>query len=117
MRTPQTPYPGIRESLSRMAEFYGALSDPNRLRMIRILASEKDVAVGELSKRLGISQPAVSQHLRVLKMIGLMVPERRGNRTVYRIDVDRLEEYRAIETEMFEVVLEACEDCGEERKG
>ncbi len=102
----------IRASLPRMAEFHMALSDVNRLRMVRILATEKDVTVGELSKRLGVSQPAVSQHLRILKMIGLMIPERRGNRTIYRIDIPCLEKYRALEEEMYAVVLEACGTCG-----
>src|SRR5512142_3092579 len=102
----------IREQLPIMAEFHMALSDVNRLRMIRILATEKDVTVGELAKRLGISQPAVSQHLRVLKMTGLLVPERRGNRTIYRIDVGQLGKYRSLEDEMYDLVLTACEECG-----
>jgi ArsR family transcriptional regulator, arsenate/arsenite/antimonite-responsive transcriptional repressor len=101
----------IRELLPHMAEFHMALSDVNRLRMIRILATEKDVTVGELAKRLGISQPAVSQHLRILKMTGLLVPERHGNRTIYRIDVGQLEKYRSFENEMYDVVLKACEEC------
>jgi ArsR family transcriptional regulator, arsenate/arsenite/antimonite-responsive transcriptional repressor len=111
------PNKAIRESLPRMAEFHMALSDVNRLRMIRILATEKDVAVGELSKRLGITQPAVSQHLRVLKMIGLMIPERRGNSTIYRIDIRTLEEYHGLEEEMYSVVLQACGDCGSKESG
>lgn len=102
--------------LPRVAEFHMAFSDVNRLRMIRILATEKDVTVGEIAKKLGISQPAVSQHLRILKMVGLLVPERQGNRTIYRIDRDSLEEYRKIEDEMYLVVLSACEGCDSDHK-
>jgi DNA-binding transcriptional ArsR family regulator len=79
--------------------------------MIRILSIEKDVTVSELAKRLEISQPAVSQHLRILKMVGLLTPERQGNRTIYRIDRACLEEYRTFEDEMYKVVLTACEGC------
>ncbi len=99
----------VRESLPRAAEYHMALSDVNRLRMIRIIAAEKDVAVGEIAKRLGISQPAVSQHLRILKMIGLLVPERRGNQTLYHIDLEALEAYRNLENELYEVVLHQAE--------
>ncbi len=101
----------IRSYLPRVAEFHMALSDVNRLRMIRILSTEKDVTVGDLAKRLEISQPAVSQHLRILKMVGLLVPDRRGNRTIYRIDKDCLQEYRKLEDLMCEVVLTSSQDC------
>lgn len=102
----------IHESLSQMADFHMVLSDANRLRLIRILATEKDVTVGDLAKRLGITQPAVSQHLRILKMIGLLVPDRQGNRTIYRIDIKCLEKFRNLENEMYDVVLRACKECG-----
>ncbi len=101
----------IQSWLPKMAEFHMALSDVNRLRMIRILATEKDVTVSDLAKRLGITQPAVSQHLRVLKMIGLLRPMRQGNRTIYQIDIPSLEAYHRLENEMYEVIKEACQDC------
>ena len=106
-----TPSDQLRESLPRMAAFHMALSDTNRLRMMRILSTEKDVTVSELAKRLGISQPAVSQHLRILKMTGFLIPQRKGNRTIYQIDMGRLEEYRRLENEMYRVISEACADC------
>jgi DNA-binding transcriptional ArsR family regulator len=89
-----------------------ALSDVNRLRMMRILATEKDVTVGELAKKLSISQPAVSQHLRILKMTGLLTPERQGNRTIYRVNEEQLGKYRDLENKMYAVVITACGECG-----
>ncbi len=105
------PVTEMQKRLPIMAEFHMALSDVNRLRMIRILATEKDVTVSDLAKRLGITQPAVSQHLRVLKMIGLLQPERQGNRTMYKIDMDSLEKYHRMENEMYEVIKDACQGC------
>ncbi len=101
----------LHKRLPIMAEFHMALSDVNRLRMVRILATEKDVTVSDLAKRLGITQPAVSQHLRVLKMIGLLQPARQGNRTIYKIDLASLEAYHRMEDEMYEVIKDACQGC------
>jgi hypothetical protein len=44
-------------------------------------------------------------------MTGFLVPERKGNRTIYQIDMGRLEEYRRLENEMYRVITEACADC------
>ncbi len=101
----------LQKRLPSMAEFHMDLSDLNRLRMIRILATEKDVTVSDLAKRLGITQPAVSQHLRVLKMVGLLQPARQGNRTIYKIDLGSLEAYHRMENELYEVIKEACQGC------
>jgi ArsR family transcriptional regulator len=104
----------FQKFLPRMAEFHMALSDINRLKMIRILATEKEVTVSELAARLGISQPAVSQHLRILKMVGLLNPERHGNRTIYRVNIHSLNEFRTLENDLYSAVFEPCEDCESE---
>src|ERR1051326_4146222 len=61
-----------------------ALGDPVRLRLRRALPPEAaaDVPVGELARRLDVSDTVVSQHLRVLSGLGL-VGHRRSGRTAY----------------------------------
>ena len=51
--------------------------------------------VGEIARRLPVSRPAVSQHLRVLKDAGLVADEQVGTRRVYRIDPSGLTQLRA----------------------
>lgn len=68
------------------AERFKALSDPTRLRLIRLLAEHKGaLCVNALAGRLGVSQPAVSQHLRVLRQAGLVRGERQGYRVHYQL--------------------------------
>lgn len=62
-----------------------ALGDPTRLAILERLA-DGPRAVVELADELPVSRPAVSQHLRVLKDVGLVVDEPEGNRRIYRID-------------------------------
>lgn len=54
-----------------------ALADKNRLELISLLM-QHDLCVRALARRLSISEAAVSQHLQVLKLAGLVVGERRG---------------------------------------
>src|SRR3954469_6884322 len=62
-----------------------ALGDPTRQAILDLLL-EGPQPVGELAARLPVSRPAVSQHLKVLKEVGLVVDRQDGTRRVYRVD-------------------------------
>ena len=73
----------------------GALGDPTRRAIFERLAAGPR-SVGELARHLPVSRPAVSQHLRVLKRVGLVRDRRVGTRRVYQLDpggVERLRSY------------------------
>ena len=70
-----------------------ALGDPTRQAILDQL-SDGPRAVGELAADLPVSRPAVSQHLKVLKDVGLVLDEQIGTRRLYRVDPDGLEELR-----------------------
>jgi DNA-binding transcriptional ArsR family regulator len=61
------------------------LGDPSRLAIVTALA-ERPRAVGELADGLPITRAAVSQHLKVLKVAGLVTDRAVGNRRVYRLN-------------------------------
>ena len=70
-----------------------ALGDPTRQAILDQL-SDGPRAVGELAADLPVSRPAVSQHLKVLKDVGLVLDEQIGTRRLYRVDPDGLEALR-----------------------
>ena len=72
----------------------GALGDPTRREIFELL-SERPASVGDLAALVPVSRPAVSQHLRVLKDVGLVMDERDGTRRIYRLDPDGVAEMRA----------------------
>ena len=77
------------EKLKEQAALFAALADPTRLKLLQILCHQSPPGcrcVNNLSQIMGITQPAVSQHLRVLKSVGLITGERRGFRMHYQID-------------------------------
>ncbi len=60
---------------------FKALGEPTRLNILRVLA-EKDLCVCELEEVLQISQPRVSQHLKVLKQAGLVQERREAQKRI-----------------------------------
>jgi DNA-binding transcriptional ArsR family regulator len=83
------------DEIEKLADIFKALSDPTRLRLIKSLTrNEGALCVNALSHMLGITQSAVSQHLRVLRQAGLVRGERRGNFVHYLLEKDVLEKYK-----------------------
>ena len=64
-----------------------ALADPTRRAIFESLASRPQ-AVGELARKMPVSRPAVSQHLRVLKEAGLVSDRPAGTRRIYQLEPD-----------------------------
>ena len=70
-----------------------ALADPTRRRIFELIAVEPST-VRAVTDRVSVTQPAVSQHLKVLREAGLAVGTPRGASTVYRADRAGLEPMR-----------------------
>ena len=91
------------DEIEELAEIFKALSDPTRLRLVKLLSEcvpgecvgKGALCVNALACRLGITQSAVSQHLRVLRQAGLVRGKRSGHFVHYSLDWDRLEQYKA----------------------
>jgi molybdopterin-binding protein len=69
-----------------------ALGDPVRLRLLRELPAERaaEVPVGELARRLDVSDTVVSQHLRVLTGLGLVGHRRAGRAAYYYLKAEAM---------------------------
>jgi ArsR family transcriptional regulator len=80
-------------SAQALAERFKALSDPARVSIVNRIAGEGEVCTCHLTGPLGLSQPTVSHHLRVLKEAGLIeVARRRGTWTFYRLVPQAMEQ-------------------------
>lgn len=68
----------------RMAEFFSLLGDPNRLRILSVLARE-ELCVCDLATTLDMSESAVSHQLRTLRAMRLVSYQKRGRKVFYRL--------------------------------
>ena len=75
------------------ADVFRAVSDPTRRKLLELLRTS-DRSVAELVKPFRMSQPAISQHLRVLRHAGLVSATRAGPRRLYRINPKPLAKVR-----------------------
>jgi DNA-binding transcriptional ArsR family regulator len=66
-------------------EAWSTVADPTR-RSIMLELSTGERTVGELTDALPVSQPAVSQHLKVLKHVGLVTDRAEGTKRIYRLN-------------------------------
>jgi len=80
-----------------LADTLKALADPARLRLLSFIAAQPDAeaCVCHLTAPVGLSQPTVSHHLKLLHVAGLLEREKRGAWVYYRVVPDRLEAVRA----------------------
>jgi DNA-binding transcriptional ArsR family regulator len=81
------------EDPGQIKRIFKALSVETRVRIVQLL-KEDVLCVGALAARLDISSAAVSQHLRVLREAGLVIPEKRGYYVHYRLNEDTLQQWR-----------------------
>lgn len=119
------------DEIEELANIFKALSDPTRLRLVRLLSENSAggrfhgrehshrrggahagegaceswgfLCVNALAHRLGVTQSAVSQHLRVLRQAGLVNGERRGAFVHYTLDRNALDRSLAALRETFGV--------------
>jgi ArsR family transcriptional regulator len=84
------------EEADRLAGAMRVLAEPARLRLLSLIAAGPggEACVCTLVEPLGLGQPTVSHHLKVLHEAGLLDRERRGRWVYYRIRPERLEPIR-----------------------
>lgn len=83
-----------------------ALADPTRRRLYERLR-RRSHTVGELARLARVTQPAVSQHLRVLRQARLVTDRREGTRRHYRATTEGLAELRRYVESLWDDVLAA----------
>ncbi len=75
----------IVDDFRAQADFFKALSHPVRLCIIANLASGGEKCINEMQSCLEVSQPLVSQHIKVLKNCGIISMRKDGNNRYYSI--------------------------------
>jgi DNA-binding transcriptional ArsR family regulator len=93
-----------------------AIANPRRRAMLELVWDAERTA-GEIAELSGLSAPATSQHLRVLRDAGLVHVRAEGNRRLYRSDRERLADLRGALEAFWGARLEVLRDAAESEAG
>lgn len=82
------------DEAERIARTFKALGDPARVRLLSLIAASGDgeACICDLTEPVGLSQPTVSHHMKLLVDAGLATREQRGRWAYYRVVTDALEQ-------------------------
>src|SRR5919206_113189 len=88
-----------------MVQVFEAIAQPTRREILRLLAGG-ELNAGAIASRFDVSQPAVSQHLKVLKESGLVSERRDGTRRLYSVRPEGLGDLHSFLAELIPAGLE-----------
>ena len=93
------------KTIEEQAALFSVLGDQTRLKLLRLLSQQKEpdaLCVNALAFHLGVTQPAVSQHLKLLKNAGLVQGEKRGYRVHYFVKREAIDKAKKVISQTLE---------------
>lgn len=108
----------MNDGITETTNIFKALGDPTRLKLLALMFGTERLCVGMLANKLGVTQSAVSQHLKLLKAVGLVTCERVGFHMHYSVNVNTIKKYKLDVKTIFGVAVERgkCVVCPKEIK-
>lgn len=97
-----------------LAEVFKALAHPARLRILRLLANRGTCICGDVVEAMPLSQATVSQHLKVLKQVGLVQGTIDGPRSCYCINHAEMLRLQEQVTDLFGSMENCCQPSGKD---
>jgi DNA-binding transcriptional ArsR family regulator len=99
-------------------EVFEAIAQPKRREILRLLAAG-ELSAGEIASRFAVTQPAISQHLKVLKEAGLISERRDAQRRLFSVRAEGLADLHGFLADVLPASLERLKRAAEaeERRG
>jgi DNA-binding transcriptional ArsR family regulator len=96
-------------------EPFEAIAQPKRREILRLLAAG-ELSAGDVASRFAVTQPAISQHLKVLKETGLVSERREGTRRMYSLRPEGLVDLHSFLADVMPAGLERLKLAAEEEE-
>ncbi len=99
-----------RTLVERCTTYAKAVSDPNRMKMLKIIGSApgNTLSVNDIADQIGLSQPATSRNLQILWRAGFLKRTKAANRVYYVLDKDAVNDFTVAAENAFEKVWTPC---------
>src|SRR4030088_3037634 len=96
-------------------EVFDAIAQPNRREILRLL-SAGELSAGQIASRFAVTQPAISQHLKVLKEVGLVSERREGTKRMLSVRPEGLAELHDFLAEVMPPRLDRLKEVAEKQE-
>jgi len=96
-------------------EVFDALAQPKRREILRLLA-DRELTAGEIASHFAVTQPAISQHLKILKDVELLNERREGTKRVLSVRAQGFEDLQRFLAELLPSRLERLKELAEEEE-
>ena len=96
-------------------EVFDALAQPKRREILRLLAG-RELTAGEIASHFAVTQPAISQHLKILKDVELLNERREGTKRVLSVRAQGFEDLQRFLAELLPSRLERLKEVAEEEE-
>jgi DNA-binding transcriptional ArsR family regulator len=96
-------------------EIFEAVAQPKRREILRLI-SGGELSAGEIASHFAITQPAISQHLKVLKDVGLVNERREGTKRLLSVRAEGLADLHGLLDELLPAGLERLKQAAEEEE-
>ena len=96
-------------------EVFDALAQPKRREILRLLGS-RELTAGEIASHFAVTQPAISQHLKILKDVELLNERREGTKRVLSVRAQGFEDLQRFLAELLPSRLERLKELAEEEE-
>jgi DNA-binding transcriptional ArsR family regulator len=93
-------------------EVFEAIAQPKRREILRLLSAQ-ELSAGEVASRFAVTQPAISQHLKVLRETGLVSERRDGTRRLYSVRSEGLADLHDFLAQVLPAGLERLKEAAE----
>jgi DNA-binding transcriptional ArsR family regulator len=95
---------------------FEAIASPKRREILRLLAAG-ELSAGEIASRFSVTQPAISQHLKVLRETGLVAERRDGTRRLYSVRPEGMADLHGFLAQVLPAGLERLKRAAEDEEG
>jgi DNA-binding transcriptional ArsR family regulator len=95
---------------------FEAIASPKRREILRLLAAG-ELSAGEIASRFSVTQPAISQHLKVLRETGLVAERREGTRRLYSVRPEGMTDLHGFLAQVLPAGLQRLKRAAEDEEG
>jgi DNA-binding transcriptional ArsR family regulator len=99
----------------KVVQIFEAIAQPKRREILKLLAV-RELSAGEIGARFPVSQPAISQHLKVLRDAGLVSERRDGTRRLYSLRSEGLADLHRFLADVMPIALGRLKEAAEEEQ-